>query len=167
MKIKNDSAIGKAFLAFGQALGLVEGSAEEESVSAVVLTATDGTELNIEREEGEPQVGDAASPDGEWVMDDGKTIVIADGVITEIKEPESEDDEVAALKAEIEQLKQQLNDSQAKVAEQTATLAKMQSSYVPAGRQPNPNNTPAGKQEEETVVSKTSERLARIYADRK
>lgn len=53
-------------------------------MSALAVTAADGTELTIEREEGEPQVGDVASPDGEFVMEDGSTIVIAEGVITEI-----------------------------------------------------------------------------------
>ncbi len=53
-------------------------------MSALAVTAADGTELTIEREEGEPQVGDAASPDGEFVMDDGSTYIIAEGVITDI-----------------------------------------------------------------------------------
>ena len=42
----------------------------------------------MERDEGEPQVGDTASPDGEHVMPDGKTIIVTDGVITEIKDPD-------------------------------------------------------------------------------
>ena len=59
----------------------------------------------MERDEGEPQVGDTASPDGEHVMPDGKTIIVTDGVITEIKDPdELEEDEVKALKARIEEL---------------------------------------------------------------
>lgn len=53
-------------------------------MNALAVTAADGTELTIEREEGEPQVGDAASPDGEFVMEDGSTIVIADGIVTDI-----------------------------------------------------------------------------------
>lgn len=64
-------------------------------MSALAVTAADGTELTIEREEGEPQVGDVASPDGEFVMDDGSTIVIAEGVITDII-PADEDSDVSA-----------------------------------------------------------------------
>lgn len=60
-------------------------------MNAKSVTAADGTELSIEREEGEPQVGDLASPDGSFVMDDGSTIVVEDGVITEIT-PADEDD---------------------------------------------------------------------------
>lgn len=62
-------------------------------MNALAVTAADGTELTIEREEGEPQVGDAASPDGEFVMEDGSTIVIADGVVTDIMPA---DDDVSA-----------------------------------------------------------------------
>lgn len=93
----------------------------EEAVFAMELSTADGGTIEIEREEGEPQVGDAASPDGEWVMPDGKTIVIAEGVITEIKpaeEAEGEDGEgeekdeakerISALEAEVASLKDSL-----------------------------------------------------------
>lgn len=63
------------------------------------------TRLPWKEMKGEPQVGDTASPDGEHVMPDGKTIIVTDGVITEIKDPdELEEDEVKALKARIEEL---------------------------------------------------------------
>lgn len=52
--------------------------------TAMAVTAADGTELTIEREEGDPQVGDIASPDGTFVMEDGSTIVVEDGVITDV-----------------------------------------------------------------------------------
>lgn len=73
---------------------------------ALELTTAGGDVLTVEREEGEPQVGDTASPDGEHVMPDGKTIVVKDGVITEIKEEEevNTDEDVEALKARIEEL---------------------------------------------------------------
>ncbi len=46
------------------------------------------------------------NPDGEHVMPDGKTIIVTDGVITEIKDPEEAngDEEIEALKARIEEL---------------------------------------------------------------
>lgn len=93
----------------------------EEAVFAMELSTAEGGTIEIEREEGEPQVGDVASPDGEWVMPDGKTIVIAEGVITEIKpaeEAEGEDGEeeekdetqerISALEAEVASLKESL-----------------------------------------------------------
>ena len=48
-------------------------------------TAT-GATLTIEREEGAPQVGDKAQPNGEHPMPDGSVIVVEDGVIVEIRE---------------------------------------------------------------------------------
>jgi ATP-dependent Clp protease protease subunit len=83
------SKLTKALKAF--ALAMREG--EKASVVAMTLNTEDGSTIEIEREEGEPQVGDAAKPDGEHKMADGTTIVIADGVITEIKPAEAEDNE--------------------------------------------------------------------------
>lgn len=79
---------------------------EDIPVIAMELTDANGNTLTVEREEGEPQVGDAASPDGEHVMPDGKTIIVVDGVITEIKdlEEETETEDVEALKARIDEL---------------------------------------------------------------
>lgn len=92
----------------------------EEAVFGMELSTAAGGTIEVEREEGEPQVGDAASPDGEHVMPDGSTIVVADGVITEIKpateeETEEEGEEkdeaaerISALEAEIASLKDSL-----------------------------------------------------------
>ena len=52
---------------------------------AMELNTADGQTLTVEREEGDPQVGDKASPDGTFEMPDGKTIVVEDGVITDIQ----------------------------------------------------------------------------------
>ena len=107
---------------------------EDVKIVDMVVTAADGTELTIERESGDPQVGDAANPDGSFVMEDGTTIVVADGVITEIIPPVSGDEETEALreenkrlKEEIASLKEQLgiSDSKAKTEEESAILAKV------------------------------------------
>lgn len=80
---------------------------EDVKIVDMVVTAADGSELTIERESGDPQVGDSASPDGNFVMEDGTTIVVSDGVITEIIPPveAKTDEEFAALEAELEVLK--------------------------------------------------------------
>ena len=76
--------------ALGEALGLKVNLEADEAPVGYVLTSQDGTEINIEKAEGEdPAVGDKASPDGEHLMPDGKTIIIEDGVITEIREAEA------------------------------------------------------------------------------
>lgn len=90
--METPSKLASAFKAIAEALGLSV-KMEEETPAPVgyVLTSQDGTEINIDKPEGEdPAVGDAATPDGEHLMPDGTTIVIADGVITEIRDAEPE-----------------------------------------------------------------------------
>ena len=53
-------------------------------MKSMVVTAADGSELTVDREEGDPQVGDTASPDGEFVLDDGTVIMVEEGIITDI-----------------------------------------------------------------------------------
>ena len=148
------------------------GYAKIEDVPAVglVLTTSTGDELNVEREEGEIQVGDPASPDGEHVLEDGRTVVVTDGVITEIREAEDGGD-TAALEARIAELEQQVSEltSQAKTAEENEIISfvakaggleklkKAASSYVPTGR-----TTTAGKRAEVKTESKIGKKLAEI-----
>lgn len=82
------------------ALAMREG--EQPQPVAMTLNTEDGSTIEIEREEGEPQVGDKAvnTEDGEYKMADGTTIVIADGVITEIKPAEAEDKKDEAMTEE-------------------------------------------------------------------
>ena len=99
---------------------------------AMELNTADGQTLTVEREEGDPQVGDKASPDGTFEMPDGKTIVVEDGVITDIQTADDNDtddtdndggsasstdnDTVAKLQQQVAALKQQLNDTKAQLA---------------------------------------------------
>lgn len=111
-------------------LGVTESTEPEQTQESapvdMTLTTADGAELTIEREEGDPEVGDKASPDGTHTMSDGKTIIVEDGVIVEIREPEPEEEpadktpepdakdlEISDLKAQIEELKAQLADATA------------------------------------------------------
>lgn len=162
----NKKTIASAFKAFAEALGLsVKMEAEEPAPAGYVLTTQDGTELTIDKPEGEdPAVGDKASPDGEHLMPDGTTIVVTDGVITEIRdaepEPEPEPEpnpadeahaaELAAKDAEITALQERIAELEAgqMSAEQSEILASvekaggkswldktLQSNYTPAKRQ--------------------------------
>lgn len=63
---------------------------KDEELKGMDLNTADGNTIRVERENGEPQVGDVASPDGEWLMPDGTTIVVQEGVIAEIR-PKQED----------------------------------------------------------------------------
>lgn len=121
-----------------------------EDVPEVVnmeLSTADGATLTIEREEGDPQVGDAASPDGEHVMPDGSTIVVAGGVITEIRPAEEEegdedkDARIAELERQLEEAKAQAKSANdlkilnaVKMAGGEKFLAKHCSSYKVQGR---------------------------------
>ncbi len=59
-----------------------------------VVTAADGSEFTVEREDGDPQIGDVAYPDGNFILDDGTEIVIEGERITDIIAPvEDEDDD--------------------------------------------------------------------------
>ena len=164
-KMSKKSKTANAVISFLKALGL---SKEDLEAKDYVLQTEDGTEINIDIDEGdEPKVGDSASPDGTFVLKDGRTIVIADGVITEIKPAETQEDGEAKeeLKAKIANLEQRLSEAESKDSakdteiealkakaksedDQKAldfvkeaggveALAKMQSKFKAEGRQPN------------------------------
>lgn len=117
---------------------------------ALDLSTADGSTLTVEREEGEPQVGDTASSDGEHLMPDGSTIVVEGGVITEIRDPEEENnnDELDAANARIAELEAELTSLRAQAKSQDELvilnkvktigglegLKKIASSYVPDAR---------------------------------
>lgn len=110
--------IATALNALAEALGLKVNLEADEAPVGYVLTSQDGTEINIEKAEGEdPAVGDKASPDGEHLMPDGKTIIIEDGVITEIREAEAPEENPE------EETPAEDNDSEGINAEHEAALA--------------------------------------------
>lgn len=84
------------------------------------ITAADGTEFTVEREDGDPQVGDKAYPNGTYVLEDGTTIVVADEIIESITPADNgegeggdgngEGDGSNDLKAQVDNLTQQVAD---------------------------------------------------------
>lgn len=154
----------------------------DELAKGMDLSTSDGQMLTVEREEGEPLVGDKATPDGEFLMPDGKTIVVADGVITDIKtdaqgsegedgdentdrieelEKENED-----LKKQIEELKQAKKDAEAKakttdelrilnavkMAGGEKALSQITSNYKPQQRKPEGKNAQAKADEHKSAM---------------
>lgn len=125
---------------------------------ALTINTADGSEIEVDRENGEPQVGDAATPDGEHTLPDGRVIVIDGGVITEIREPQAQAAEgneveelkqrIAELEAENEELKKQLEEAKGNEKSEEDeeilaavsraggrdALAKLSSSFTPANR---------------------------------
>ena len=110
---KEPSKVQKLLISLAEAAGLKAEMADvkdDEKPVSMTLNTADGGTITIDREEGEPQVGDTASPDGEFKMPDGKTIVITDGVITEIREEDAgngdgEGEDAEALKKAQDDLK--------------------------------------------------------------
>ena len=62
-------------------------------MKAMKVVGADGKELEINKDSGAPAVGDVVtSDDGEYLQNDGTTIVVKDGKIAEIKPAEKKDD---------------------------------------------------------------------------
>jgi ATP-dependent Clp protease protease subunit len=175
LKTKKMAKTKKGETRLQRALAVLLGEDDPE-VNMLELTAANGDVIVIEREEGEPQAGDAASPDGTHVMPDGATIVVTDGVITEII-PAETDEEIEQLRTENAQLKEQLATARAnaksteeinqlnaiKIAGGTQWLAKQCSAYKPVTRKAAATaTTKEGSQRE----SRSAKRLAELQAKR-
>jgi ATP-dependent Clp protease protease subunit len=159
MKKKEKATFAQALRMFGEALGL-KCSVEEQEVVSLELTTATGDTINIEREEGEPQVGDQTdASEGEVTLEDGRILVIdADGIITEIKEAEeggtTEENELEALKKQVNDLQEQLNQANAKVAQLNKLTSK---GKVPVAPQAQGKTKPEGG--EPAKVSRVSAML--------
>lgn len=74
-------------------LGFKSEEEAAEALKGLDLNTADGQILTVDRKDGAPQVGDAANPDGEWLMPDGTTIIVENGYIVEIREADAPLDE--------------------------------------------------------------------------
>jgi len=92
-------------------------------LKSMELTDTSGNKLTVEKESGDPAVGDKASPDGSFTLENGKTIVVSGGVVTEIKEATPPEDKLAAANAEIDALKKKCAELEAKATAADAAKA--------------------------------------------
>lgn len=79
-----NKTIKSAFVALGRALGVL----------ALSVETADGVTLEFEREDGNPEKGDKVNaPDGSYLMPNGETYVITDGVLVDILPAEEEQPE--------------------------------------------------------------------------
>lgn len=176
--------LGKAFGSLGDG-GVPEPETDDNPTAYNLELLTEAGEVvTIDREEGEPQVGDNASPDGTFIMPDGSTIVIADGVITQIIPAgveittEEEPVELAQLREENETLKAE--NAKLKATQRTAEDLKalnairigggfdkvfkgVKSNYTPATRPAAQNRIPSA----EGIGGKSAEKLNRIELKKK
>lgn len=107
-KIMANSKLSAAIAAIKNLVNSVVDETNDDAIVNMTLVTEAGVELVIERESGDPMVGDAASPDGEHTLDDGTVIVVLDGKITEIRgageDTEDSTDEITNLKQRISDL---------------------------------------------------------------
>lgn len=85
----NKSKVKEAVNSFLSALGF----AEDETPVNMTLSSVTGEEFTIERESGEPEVGDSATPDGTFELEDGRIIVVSGGKISSIEKKENDEPE--------------------------------------------------------------------------
>lgn len=92
----------------------------DELAKGMDLSTSDGQTLTVEREEGEPQIGDKASPDGTFEMPDGKIITVGGGIITDIQTSSNgesgEEGEGSDLEKRIAELENEVKELQEKLA---------------------------------------------------
>lgn len=99
------------------------------------FTDEDGNVLfSTEKEDDSLEVGDVATPDGTFELTDGRTVTIADGVVTEITEPADEGGE-SENEARIEELENALQEAEQIIVDLKNQL---QSNYKPANRRTKP-----------------------------
>ncbi|OJV40834.1 MAG: hypothetical protein BGO29_14800 [Bacteroidales bacterium 36-12] len=116
-----------------------------EDVVNYDFTDEDGNILfSTEKEDDSLEVGDAASPDGTFTLPDGRTVTIADGVVTEITESPEEDEEVENLQNRISELENALTEAQTII---TNLRNELGSSYQAKPR----NNQPKGGKQAPSV----------------
>ena len=88
----------------------------------LTLNTANGEQITVERESGNPQVGDKAKPDGAWLMPEGETIVIENGKITEIREEQQGN---AAAQAAVSDGEGTRDPTDGRIAELEASVAQL------------------------------------------
>lgn len=138
----------------------MKASLNKNKMYALELETVDGTMLQVDREEGLPQVGDSASPDGVFELPEGLVVTVVDGVITEVTEiapeeapvPEEIVTYIEELISEIEGLKAQAKTNDEKKILNAVRLAggmskllagKTGSAYRPESRTSEPSKVQA------------------------
>lgn len=123
-KIKNQKTMKKVTLA-QRIKNLLAGTAKNLDYTDVNGNVV-SVEVPADRESQMPEVGDPASPDGSFELENGMVITVADGVVTEVVNEQAQN--LDELKAENEHLKALLTEAQAKLEEYEAMEEEMSKS---------------------------------------
>lgn len=138
-----------------------------------IITTPEGTEITVEKESGEIAVGDTASPDGSFVLENGDTVVISEGKVESITPETEEVDELTQAKADLEAANAKIAEMQTTIDSLTAAKAEMESTvndvkelynemksmkvaFTPAGRTKTPK-APESKDELKDKVNAIKE----------
>ena len=126
---------------------------QEEQATNYEHTDEDGTVLfTTESEDDTLEVGMAASPDGTFTLPDGRTVTIADGAISEIKEPEAEEEDETNLSEEVERLEAENAQLRSMLEEATNLIEdfkkETRSNFQPKGRTNSTKDAPTPTREE-------------------
>jgi ATP-dependent Clp protease protease subunit len=89
------------------------------------MTDKDGKEFMLEKPSGMPAVGDKATPDGTFVMADGKTIVISGGAVTAVDDAMMDKSELEIANEKIADLTTKLADAEKTKADTVAVEASL------------------------------------------
>lgn len=140
---KKFAAFEGVLAAIGKKLGIK--NEFTEAPKALLMTLQDGTtNINVATESDMPEVGNAvtmedgsAAADGDYTLADGTVLTVVGGVITAVVEPvvDTESEEVKALKAENETLKNKVSEMEAKMETYAKSMeeiqAKLEATYTP------------------------------------
>lgn len=152
---KNVKKMGNSKTTWNALKEKMKASLNKNKMYALELETVDGTMLQVDREEGLPQVGDSASPDGVFELPEGLVITVVDGIVTEVTEiapeeapvPEEIVTYIEELISEIEGLKAQVKTNDEKKILNAVKLAggmakllagKTGSTYKPESRTTEP-----------------------------
>lgn len=122
-----------------------------ETVNFDFADADGNVMFSTEKEDDSLEVGDTATPDGTFTLPDGRTVVIAEGVVESIDEAETPEEAIENLRAENADLRQQLETQTAMrnlLAEAQTTVSNLKkqvtSNYTPTPRVNNPKGGDSG-----------------------
>lgn len=73
------------------------------------ITAVDGSVFVVEREEGDPQIGDKAHPDGSFTLEDGTVVTIENEVIKSIEKDTEDKATITQLTASLDEANKQID----------------------------------------------------------
>jgi hypothetical protein len=124
----------------------IEAGADKKDVETKMMAVLlqDGTEVQVETQvEGEITVGDiiAGAEDGEYILEDGRVIVVAAEAITEIKpvemeeaEPTAEEKEITGVVNNLKELINQVKDLKSQFEALKEENAKIKSNFAAANK---------------------------------